>query len=109
MLAAFAEGAGVTATEAVEAAIRAHCRPDSAAPGTVPAPRENDAAVAALVSQLAEKDAQISRLMDMVAEGTRAVQGAQALHHETARALLPVEPAGPAEGRWRRLVRAWRG
>lgn len=109
MLVAFAESAGVTATEAVEAAIRAHCRPDSAAPGTVPPRRENDVAVAALVAQLAKKDEQIAKLMETVADSTKAVQGAQALHHETARALLPVEPAGPAEGRWRRLVRAWRG
>lgn len=81
--------------------------------------RSNEAdsrALAALIDQLAVKDAQLAKkdeqmakLMETVADSTKAVQGAQALHHETARALLPVEPAGPAEGRWRRLVRAWRG
>ena len=48
-------------------------------------------ALAALVEQLAVKDAQlakkdeqIAKLMDAVADSTKAVQGAQALHHETA-------------------------
>lgn len=109
MLAAFAERGGVTVTEAVEAAIRSHCRPEAGA-GTAEAEQRvsDSGAVSALVSQLAEKDAQISRLMDMVAEGTRAVQGAQALHHETAQ-RLSIEPAGRGRGRWARLRDAWRG
>lgn len=110
MLAAFAEREGVTVTEAVEAAIRSHCgdpgmgRPPAQEPG-----RADRSAVEALVSQLAEKDAQISRLMDMVAEGARALQAAQALHHETAQ-RLGIEPAGQQKrGRWARLMDAWRG
>lgn len=109
MLAAFAERGGVTVTEAVEAAIRSHCCPEAGAGTAGAGQRASDSgAVSALVSQLAEKDAQISRLMDMVAEGTRAVQGAQALHHETAQ-RLSIEPSGRWRGRWARLRDAWRG
>ena len=38
-------------------------------------------ALAALIDQLAKKDEQIAKLMETVADGTKAVQGAQALHH----------------------------
>ena len=48
-------------------------------------------ALAALVEQLAVKDEQISKLMETVADSTKAVQGAQALHHETAQTLA-IEP-----------------
>ena len=41
-------------------------------------------ALAALIDQLAKKDEQIAKLMETVADSTKAVQGAQALHHETA-------------------------
>lgn len=41
--------------------------------------------------QLARKDEQISTLMETVADSTKAVQGAQALHHETAQTLA-IEP-----------------
>lgn len=41
--------------------------------------------------QLARKDEQISKLMETVADSTKAVQGAQALHHETAQTLA-IEP-----------------
>lgn len=109
MLAAFAEGSGATVTEAVEAAIRSHCRLDAVGETADVGHRAADSeAVAALVSQLAEKDAQISRLMDMVAEGTRAVQGAQALHHETAQ-RLSIKSTDQGKGRWARLMEAWRG
>lgn len=72
-------------------------------------------ALAALIDQLAVKDAQlakkdeqIAKLMDTVADGTKAVQGAQALHHETAQALA-LESADQKLSRWQRLKRAWRG
>ena len=72
-------------------------------------------ALAALVEQLAVKDAQlakkdeqIAKLMDTVADSTKAVQGAQALHHETAQTLA-LESADQKLSRWQRLKRAWRG
>ena len=72
------------------------------------------AALAALIEQLAVKDAQlakkdeqIAKLMDAVADGTKAVQGAQALHHETAQALA-LESTEQKLSRWQRLKRAWR-
>lgn len=72
-------------------------------------------ALAALVEQLAVKDAQlakkdeqIAKLMETVADSTKAVQGAQALHHETAQALA-LESTEQKLSRWQRLKRAWRG
>lgn len=65
-------------------------------------------AFAALVEQLAVKDAQIAKLMDAVADSTKAVQGAQALHHETAQTLA-IESTEQKESRWQRLRKAWRG
>ena len=72
-------------------------------------------ALAALVEQLAVKDAQlakkdeqIAKLMETVADSTKAVQGAQALHHETAQTLA-IESAEQKESRWQRLKKAWRG
>ena len=65
-------------------------------------------ALAALIDQLAKKDEQIARLMDTVADSTKAVQGAQALHHETAQTLA-LESTEQKLSRWQRLKRAWRG
>lgn len=72
-------------------------------------------ALAALIDQLAVKDAQlakkdeqIAKLMDTVADSTKAVQGAQVLHHETAQALA-LESTEQKLSRWQRLKRAWRG
>ena len=59
-------------------------------------------------AQLAKKDEQIAKLMETVADGTKAVQGAQALHHETAQALA-LESTEQKLSRWQRLRRAWRG
>lgn len=88
------------------------CQTDASTPdgdGTDPS------ALAALIGQLAvkdeqlaKKDEQIAKLVDTVADGTRAVQGAQALHHETAQTLA-IESAEQKLGRWQRLKRAWRG
>ena len=65
-------------------------------------------ALAALIDQLAKKDEQIAKLMETVADSTKAVQGAQALHHETAQTLA-LESAEQKLSRWQRLKRAWRG
>ena len=59
-------------------------------------------------AQLAKKDEQIAKLMETVADSTKAVQGAQALHHETAQALA-LESTEQKLSRWQRLKRAWRG
>lgn len=72
-------------------------------------------AVSALVGQLAVKDAQLAKkdeqivkLMETVADSTKAVQGAQALHHETAQTLA-LESTEQKQSRWQRLKRAWMG
>ena len=65
-------------------------------------------ALAALIDQLAKKDEQIAKLMEIVADSTKAVQGAQALHHETAQTLA-LESTEQKLSRWQRLRRAWRG
>lgn len=83
---------------------------------STPDGKENDSpALAALVeqlsvkdAQLAKKDEQIAKLMETVADSTKAVQGAQALHHETAQTLA-IESAEQKESRWQRLKKAWRG
>lgn len=59
-------------------------------------------------AQLAKKDEQIAKLMETVADSTKAVQGAQALHHETAQTLA-LESTEQKLSRWQRLRRAWRG
>ena len=63
---------------------------------------------AAPLHQLAKKDEQIAKLMETVADSTKAVQGAQALHHETAQTLA-LESTEQKLSRWQRLKRAWRG
>lgn len=94
---------------AVERAIRFARQIASAADGG------ESTAVSALVaqlavkdSQLAKKDEQIAKLMETVADSTKAVQGAQALHHETAQTLA-LESTEQKLSRWQRLRRAWRG
>ena len=56
----------------------------------------------------AKKDEQIAKLMETVADSTKAVQGAQVRHHETAQALA-LESTEQKLSRWQRLKRAWRG
>lgn len=101
-----------TATEVVEAAIHAYFSEKYAEKyiGNTANQLESadSPALAALVEQLAVKDAQIAKLMDTVADSTKAVQGAQALHHETAQTLA-IESAEQKESRWQRLKKAWRG
>lgn len=103
-----AENENMTATEVVEDAIRAYS-PGKYIGNTANKVDSTDSpALAALVDQLAVKDEQIAKLMETVADSTKAVQGAQALHHETAQTLA-LESAEQKLSRWQRLKRAWRG
>ena len=111
-IAEISESEEKTATEVVEAAIHAYFSEKYAEKyvgnTTNRADSADSPALAALVEQLAVKDAQIAKLMDAVADSTKAVQGAQALHHETAQTLA-IESAEQKESRWQRLKKAWRG
>mgnify|MGYP002564158521 FL=1 len=103
-----AENENMTATEVVEDAIRAYS-PEKYIGNTANKVGSTDSqALTALVEQLAVKDEQIAKLMDTVADSTKAVQGAQALHHETAQTLA-LESTEQKLSRWQRLRRAWRG
>lgn len=103
-----AENENITATEVVENAIRAYS-PGKYIGNTANKVDSTDSqALTALVEQLAVKDEQIAKLMDTVADSTKAVQGAQALHHETAQTLA-LESTEQKLSRWQRLKRAWRG
>ena len=111
-IAEISESEGKTATEVVEAAIHVYFSEKYtekyAGNTSNQAESADSTALAALVEQLAVKDAQIAKLMDTVADSTKAVQGAQALHHETAQTLA-IESAEQKESRWQRLKKAWRG
>lgn len=103
-----AENENMTATEVVEDAIRAYS-PGKYIGNTANKVDSTDSqALTALVEQLVVKDEQIAKLMDTVADSTKAVQGAQALHHETAQTLA-LESTEQKLSRWQRLKRAWRG
>lgn len=103
-----AENENMTATEVVEDAIRAYS-PGKYIGNTANKVDSTDSqALTALVEQLAVKDEQIAKLMDTVADSTKAVQGAQALHYETAQTLA-LESTEQKLSRWQRLKRAWRG
>lgn len=103
-----AENENMTATEVVEAAIQVYSSEKYVGNAANQAGSTDSSALAALIDQLAKKDEQIAKLMDTVADGTKAVQGAQALHHETTQALA-LESAEQKMSRWQRLKRAWRG
>lgn len=103
-----AENENMTATEVVEDAIRAYSSEKYVENTANQVGSADSPALAALIDQLAKKDEQIAKLMDTVADGTKAVQGAQALHHETTQALA-LESAEQKLSRWQRLKRAWRG
>lgn len=103
-----AENENMTATEVVEAAIQVYSFEKYVGNTANQVGSTDSSALAALIDQLAKKDEQIAKLMDTVADGTKAVQGAQALHHETTQALA-LESAEQKMSRWQRLKRAWRG
>lgn len=106
-------GWGVAQGAAIERAIRLARQmpdtlPDTCQTGASTHGSGDSAAVAALIEQLAKKDEQIAKLMETVADSTKAVQGAQALHHETAQTLA-LESTEQKQSRWQRLKRAWMG
>lgn len=103
-----AENENMTATEVVEDAIRAYSSEKYVENTANQVGSADSPALAALIDQLAKKDEQIAKLMETVADGTKAVQGAQALHHETTQALA-LESAEQKLSRWQRLKRAWKG
>lgn len=103
-----AENENMTATEVVEDAIRAYSSEKYVENTANQVGSADSPALAALIDQLVKKDEQIAKLMETVADGTKAVQGAQALHHETTQALA-LESAEQKLSRWQRLKRAWRG
>lgn len=104
---------GVAQGAAIERAIRLARQmpdtlPDTCQTGASTHGGGDSVAVAALIEQLAKKDEQIAKLMETVADSTKAVQGAQALHHETAQTLA-LESTEQKLSRWQRLRRAWSG
>lgn len=111
-------GWGMSQGAAIERAIRLARQmpdtlPDVCQTGDSSIGGADSTAVSALVGQLAVKDAQlakkdeqIAKLMETVADSTKAVQGAQALHHETAQTLA-LESTEQKQSRWQRLKRAW--
>ena len=103
-----AENENMTATEVVEDAIRAYSSEKYVENTANQVGSADSPALAALIDQLAKKDEQLAKLMDTVADSTKAVQGAQALHHETAQTLA-LESTEQKLSRWQRLKRAWRG
>ena len=103
-----AENENMTATEVVEAAIQLYSSEKYVGNTANQVGSTDSSALAALIDQLAKKDEQIAKLMETVADSTKAVQGAQALHHETAQTLA-LESTEQKLSRWQRLRRAWRG
>lgn len=109
-----ADERGCTATDVLNAAIRAYgSEPYGSHTDSHTVPSGDSVAseaVSALVGQLAAKDAQIAQLMDALAasqeataEANRTAQAAQALH---AQERVTIEAR---QSRWKRLLDAWRG
>lgn len=107
-IAEISEAEKKTATEVIESAIRTYSTEKYVENTARQTDSTDSPALAALIDQLAKKDEQIAKLMETVADSTKAVQGAQALHHETAQTLA-LESAEQKLSRWQRLKRAWRG
>lgn len=107
-IAEISEAEKKTATEVIESAIRTYSTEKYVENTARQTDSTDSRALSALIGQLAKKDEQIAKLMETVADGTKAVQGAQALHHETAQALA-LESTEQKLSRWQRLRRAWRG
>ena len=111
-LAEIAEAEGVTATEALERAIRAYgmvpdrshtvLEADSSAVDALAAELER------LHGQLDVKDAQIEKLGEALADAQATAKGAQALHAATAQTLA-LESQEQKKSRWRRFLEALRG
>lgn len=107
-IAEISEAEKKTATEVIESAIRTYSTEKYVENTARQTDSTDSQALSALIGQLAKKDEQIAKLMDTVADSTKAVQGAQALHHETAQTLA-LESTEQKLSRWQRLKRAWRG
>lgn len=107
-IAEISEAEKKTATEVIESAIRTYSTEKYVEKTARQTDSTDSQALSALIGQLAKKDEQIAKLMDTVADSTKAVQGAQALHHETAQTLA-LESTEQKLSRWQRLKRAWRG
>lgn len=107
-IAEISEAEKKTATEVIESAIRTYSTEKYVENTARQTGSTDSRALSALIGQLAKKDEQIAKLMDAVADSTKAVQGAQALHHETAQTLA-LESTEQKLSRWQRLKRAWRG
>ena len=107
-IAEISEAEKKTATEVIESAIRTYSTEKYVENTARQTDSTDSPALAALIAQLAKKDEQIAKLKDTVADSTKAVQGAQALHHETAQTLA-LESTEQKLSRWQRLKRAWRG
>ena len=107
-IAEISEAEKKTATEVIESAIRTYSTEKYVENTARQTDSTDSQALSALIGQLAKKDEQIAKLMDTVADSTKAVQGAQALHHETAQTLA-LESTEQKLNRWQRLKRAWRG
>lgn len=107
-IAEISEAEKKTATEVIESAIRTYSTEKYVENTARQTDSTDSPALAALVDQLAKKDEQIAKLLETVADSTKAVQGAQALHHETAQTLA-LESTEQKLSRWQRLKRAWRG
>ena len=106
-IAEISEAEKKTATEVIESAIRTYSTEKYVENTARQTDSTDSRALSALIGQLAKKDEQIAKLMDTVADSTKAVQGAQALHHETAQTLA-LESTEQKLSRWQRLRRAWR-
>lgn len=107
-IAEISEAEKKTATEVIESAIRTYSTEKYVENTARQTDSTDSRALSALIGQLAKKDEQIAKLMDTVADSTKAVQGAQALHHETAQTLA-LESTEQKLSRWQRLKRTWRG
>lgn len=107
-IAEISEAEKKTATEVIESAIRTYSTEKYVENTARQTDSTDSRALSALIGQLAKKDEQIAKLMDTVADSTKAVQGAQALHHETAQTLA-LESTEQKLSRWQRLKKAWRG
>ena len=107
-IAEISEAEKKTATEVIESAIRTYSTEKYVENTARQTDSTDSRALSALIGQLAKKDEQIAKLMDTVADSTKAVQGAQALHHETAQTLA-LESTEQKLSRWQRLKRAWMG
>lgn len=115
-LADIAEAEGVTATEALERAIRAYgTEPDASHTESQTFSDAGSPAVEALAAELERlhgqldvKDAQIRTLGEALADAQATARGAQALHAATAQTLA-LESAAQKKSRFRRLIEALRG